>query len=195
MITPAYIGAARRDMNMRSGPRFRIEGPHSDHLSNTLSGEIHVNFEETRLCWYCLEEIQGRYSRVASVSSWPITVAVAPPFTSGIAPVITNEIGEQGSDALEFPPDVCVCVAQWLADCDLLGTCASLNATSKQVQFATLPVLYRVLVWESFSWETTSLNRPTLWDLENMRQYGDVYWERTRMWRRMINGPGAKYIQ
>jgi hypothetical protein len=196
LVTPAYIAAARRNMNMRSGLRLEIAGPSNDFLpNNTLWGEIHINFEEAHARWDCLQLIQGRYVRLASTRSWPITVAVTPPFISRITSIDGSSIDEQRSDALEFPPDVCVCVAQWLTDCDLLATCASLSATSRQVQFATLPVLYRVLVWASFSWETTSLNPPASWDLENMREYGDEHWIMTRMWRRMISGPGARYIQ
>jgi hypothetical protein len=129
LVTPAYIAAARRNMNMRSGLRLKIAGPSNDFLpNNTLWGEIHINFEEAHARWDCLQLIQGRYVRLASTRSWPITVAVTPPFISRITSIDGSSIDEQRSDALEFPPDVCVCVAQWLTDCDLLATCFKASA-------------------------------------------------------------------
>jgi hypothetical protein len=195
MITPAYIAAARRNLNMHSGLRLQIGAPHSDSVPDMLTGEIHINFEKARVQWCCLQRIQGRYVRLAGMHSWPIAVATTSQDISRIVSANTPSIGQQENGAPEIPPDVCACVAQCLTDCDLLRTCASLNAASRQVQFATLPALYRVLVWKSFSWELTSLNQPITWDLRNIREYGHDYSEKTHMWRRMVNGPGARYIE
>jgi hypothetical protein len=196
MITPAYIAAARRNLNMQSGLRLQIQAPHEYSLPDTLIGEIHIDFGEARVQRYCLQWIQGIYVHLAAgMHSWPLTMAFTSQDISRFVSARTTSIGQQENRALELPPDVCACVAQCLTDCDFLGTCASLNAASRQVQFATLPALYKILVWKSFSWECTSLNQPIMWDMRNMREYGDNLWERTRMWRRMIDGPGAKYIE
>lgn len=189
MVTPAYIASARRNMDMPSGPRLIIQAPHSDDLPNTLFGEIHIDFEAAVVQWYIHEQGRETTVEVSRVDPWPIMVTVTPLATSRVGSASFH------SKARELPPDVCVWVAQWLSACEMLGTCASLNVVSRQVQFATLPTLYRVLVWKSYSWETTGLNRPGAWDFDNMREYGDEYLEQTRMWRRMISGPGAKYIE
>jgi hypothetical protein len=136
MITPAYIAAARRNLNMHSGLRLQIGAPHSDSVPDMLTGEIHINFEKARVQWCCLQRIQGRYVRLAGMHSWPIAVATTSQDISRIVSANTPSIGQQENGAPEIPPDVCACVAQCLTDCDLLRTCASLNAASRQVQFA-----------------------------------------------------------
>lgn len=196
MVTPAYIAAARRNLSLQSGLRLQIQALHEYSLPDTLIGEIHIDFGEKRVQRYCSQRIQGMYVHLAAgTQSWRFTAAGTSQDISRIVSVNTTSIGQQENGAPEIPPDVCACVAQCLTACDFLGTCASLNAASRQVQFATLPALYRVLVWKSFSWELTSLNQPITRDLRNIREHGDDYSEKTEMWRRMINGPGAKYIE
>lgn len=167
IITPAYIAAARRDLNMASGPRLLLRGPCRYDSPCTLLGQIHLDLETAELQWHIDAQRPGvPRQRISGINPWPIMVTDAPPALSTV-----RSINNADQGGLEFPPDVCVWVARWLSTGNSLGTCASLNAISKQVQFATLPVLYRVLVWKSYSWETTNVHRSGTWDFGNMREH------------------------
>lgn len=201
LVTPAYISAARRDRNIPPGARMIMRSPHVMDPEITLVAEITLDLTRDQVQWFISNDGPG-VSRSYRKVPWPITIDATPPRTmsSHLRGTTRNGSWTQTPEIViaelpEILPDVCARIAQFLADEQMLGTCASLSATSRDVRYATLPALYRILVWKSESRELTSLHQPAGWDRENLGEYGATYWARMRAWRRMVNGPGAKFIQ
>lgn len=198
LVTPAYISAARRDVHKLSCGRLCITSPHPENPNIRHVGTLDLHFESNECQWFLFEEGPGSSTRMDNFVSWPMNIDATPP--QAVFPLFpssrsnsSDSLKGMSADFLEITPDICTCIAQFLVGDQMYQTCASLNATSSQVRYATLPILYNILVWKSSSWEATSLSHN--WDWTNMRQLADVDGERMRSWRRMINGEGSKYIQ
>lgn len=204
-ITPAYLSVANRDVRMPSAERLITKSPFAHFFNCKLIGTIDLNFTRAQLEWYLCQQGPGSSLFWHNMISWPFIAApLSQAALSRTGPTQSSSQLLRGDLVpLDIPTDICACVARCLVDANMQGTCASLNATSSHVRYATLPALYRVLVWTSRTWDAVD-NSAGGWNgQEDMQQRMmrmarhilGVDTEEWRLWTGMISGPGAQYIE
>ena len=199
-VTPAYLSVADRDMHMPSAERLIIKSPFTHFPNRKLIGTIELNFARAQLEWYLCQQGPGSQVFWHDMISLPFIAASQ---TALCRTGIQSNPPVRDLVPLGIPTDICTCVARCLVDANMQETCASLSAISSQVRYATLPTLYRVLVWTSRSWDAVGNGGGDWNGQEDLQQRVmrmerlilDVYTEDLRLWNGMINGAGAQYIE